>query len=781
MNIMHVKSVKYELHSRHFARFAAALSLVWCCTSLFAQPAAEGGTSLFDAPAEQLPEQRIQLDFRDVPLDTILQYLSEQAGLVVVRSVAIDGRVTVMSRQPMTIPEAVSVLSTTLRDKGYAAVLADRTLKIVPLANARQESVTVRAGADPGVMPGGDLIVTQVIPIRYADATQIKDNIAPLLPEFANVSANQRSNSLIVTDTAANVRRIAQIVIALDKSIATSVDVKVFTLQYAEARTVAQLVNQLFREDEATRRLQQQQRVTIQRFQRMGGNAGGDAPSVQPQVEVKASADERTNTVVVTGPPDTLEVVARVVNELDSNPAASQTVFVYSIRNGKAAQVATVLNSLINTTGGNRGASQQRNTNTTNRNNTNRSNTNTNRSNTSNRRSDAGDTGGDVALASLNAQVDQTEEVDEQTDQQRTAPTTTAPPEEGADLGGQVSIVADEDTNSLIILTPSRNVEEIRKILDSLDRPVPQVVIKVLIAEVTHDNDRELGVEFSTINPKDSGKTSLFTDFGLAAATPSGLMFRLLETDVQATLKALDREGKVNVLSRPYILTSDNQEASITIGTEVPFIRRSRTTESGQTINDIEYEDIGIILTVRPNINPDGLVTMDISPEISAITDSSIQISEAVTAPIFSKRSANSRVAVRDGQTIVIGGLMEDRMDKTVRKVPILGDVPLLGLLFKSTTESKVKTELLIFLTPHVATLPDVLRKRSQQELDGSTALESAISPGAMQDHLNQMAPPDGSEPALTVPRHDTGDAEQSKPAARKSNGRSGPQWSPGN
>ena len=171
----------------------------------------------------------------------------------------------------------------------------------------------------------------------------------------------------------------------------------------------------------------------------------------------------------------------------------------------------------------------------------------------------------------------------------------------------------------------------------------------------------------------------------------------------------------------------------------MPFIRDTRTTETGQTINTITYEDIGIILEVTPHINSDGLVIMDVKPEVSTIKETTIPISETVDAPIFAKRSAESRVAIRDGQTIVIGGLIEDRKTATIRKVPLLGSIPLLGMLFRRTINEKAKTELLIFLTPHVAHEAGQLQAMSEDELAGSKVIQEAVEPGAFDKHMKGM------------------------------------------
>jgi general secretion pathway protein D len=287
----------------------------------------------------------------------------------------------------------------------------------------------------------------------------------------------------------------------------------------------------------------------------------------------------------------------------------------------------------------------------------------------------------------------------------------------------------------------------VKEIIAGLDREVPQVLIKVLIAEVTHEKSMDLGPEFSVLNLRAITRgTEVFTDPGVADVT-GGLVFKLIgeHASVAAALAWLDRIGKLDVLSRPYILGSDNQPAMITVGQEVPLVTSSRTTETGQTINNFTYRDIGIILNVTPHINPDGLVILDVSPEISALASTTVPISETLSMPIIAKRSASSRVAIRDGQTIVIGGLMEDRKTETVKKVPLLGYIPILGALFRRTTTDTTKTELLIFLTPHVALEAASLEGISEGELQNNKLVPQAIEPGALEKQLQGMqrnAPP---------------------------------------
>ena len=218
------------------------------------------------------------------------------------------------------------------------------------------------------------------------------------------------------------------------------------------------------------------------------------------------------------------------------------------------------------------------------------------------------------------------------------------------------------------------------------------------------------------------------------------LSFLVLDDDYTAAVHALETTGALNVLSRPYILTGDNQDASILVGEEFPFITNTRVTDEGTTINTIQYRDIGIILNVTPHINEDGLVVLNISQELSTVTDSTVQISENLNATRVAKRTAMTRIAVNDGRTVVIGGLMQDQLVSTVSKVPFFGDIPVLGELFKRTQETKAKTELVLFLTPEVVMDPADLAGVTRNVIDNEMEnVKTTIEPGALQRHLDRM------------------------------------------
>lgn len=329
---------------------------------------------------------------------------------------------------------------------------------------------------------------------------------------------------------------------------------------------------------------------------------------------------------------------------------------------------------------------------------------------------------------------------------------------------GNATVMVDPDTHNLIISADEDTTKAMMEVVKNLDRPQPQVLIKVVFLEVTHNNSLDFGIEgqytgqssvfgrigsyltnysifTNTTITSTTGGTSQTTtstsilpgqlvplnnsyifnnNFGLAnqGANPSGAgVYSILGQDFTATIRAIAQTGKAQLLSRPSILARNNQPATIQVGQDVPLITNVRYDTFGNAVNSISYQPVGIILKVTPFITGEGLVQMIVQPSTSSIDPSqSIPISAGVTAPIIDMRSADTVVLTPDGQTVVIGGLMQNDSGESVSKVPLLGDIPLLGNLFRHKISSDAKTELLIFLTPHVIQAPSQLASMSESE-----------------------------------------------------------------
>lgn len=291
-------------------------------------------------------------------------------------------------------------------------------------------------------------------------------------------------------------------------------------------------------------------------------------------------------------------------------------------------------------------------------------------------------------------------------------------------LVGDAMISSESETRRIIVVTDEDTNENIRKVIAELDKPKPQVLINVVFLQVTHDKGLDLGAEASYSGPiaiKTNPTGTATTNFGVAAqasdSTQYGAFYKLTGRDVTATIHALSTLNKTEVLSRPSILTRSNQQATIMVGQTVPLVTGTRTSDTTNAVtNTVTYQDVGIILKVTPFITADGNVEMIVSPEISSLSAKTVAISATTTAPIIDKRAADTVIVTKSDSTIVIGGLISNEKTSTDSKVPILGDIPILGMAFKRKQNSNTKTELLIFLTPHVVNSPEELSQLSNGE-----------------------------------------------------------------
>jgi general secretion pathway protein D len=267
--------------------------------------------------------------------------------------------------------------------------------------------------------------------------------------------------------------------------------------------------------------------------------------------------------------------------------------------------------------------------------------------------------------------------------------------------------------------------------ITQLDRPEPQVLIRVLIAEVILSDDIELGFEIAgqDLNFSDSailGSNGVVvgndfdwvagTDLGAAGLGLGGFNFTVTGEDFAFLFHAMQQNSKLETLSRPILLVRNGEEGNITIADQVPIVESSRLSDTGQTQSSIGREDVGIVLTTTPHISPDGYVTIELKQEISSISGENIQLTEGVSSPVFSTREIDTNVTVRDGETVVIGGLIEHRKSEGENKVPILGDLPGIGPLFRSTSVSDDRKELLVVMTVDVLRTDEDMRRMSEHE-----------------------------------------------------------------
>ena len=318
---------------------------------------------------------------------------------------------------------------------------------------------------------------------------------------------------------------------------------------------------------------------------------------------------------------------------------------------------------------------------------------------------------------------------------------------------GQARITYDAETRSVIVVADEETAAHIKEVVGQLDRPAPQVLINCVFVEATYSKDSDIGVKGTFKQTIKSPKVDEFNGLGTASTAfdlaTSGGLYHFLSSDnnFEASFAALAKAGKTEILSRPTVLARNNQQATVTIGQQVPLVTGVTYDSFGNQRNAISYQNVGIILQVTPFITSDGNVEMVLAPQISSVSDSTVNIATGngtnnngnVAAPIINIRSADTVVVVPNGQTVVIGGLMQSQKMNSESKVPILGDIPLLGLLFKHKTTSNGKTELLIFMTPHIVNHPSELAAHTVSEREKAVNSRKAFSEEEVKRFLDNL------------------------------------------
>ena len=313
-------------------------------------------------------DPQLMLNFQNVPLQSVLEYMSEAAGFIILGDTEVRGDVTILSKQPLNREEAVDLLDTILNEKGYTAIRRGRILKIVEKDKALTEDIPVKSGADPADIPKKDVMVTQIIPIRFGNAGQLIENISELLPEYATISANDGSNAIILTDTQTNIHRIAEIVSALDTSISSISEIKVFPLVYADAKQLADVIKGLFQSSSSGSSRSSSSRISSAIAEMMRARFGGGSSSSRSRgssgrssrssgsgssaalaaaSRVVAISEERTNSLVVSAPADVIPTIEQLVKEMDRTIEDVTEIQVFKLNNADAYEMAEVLTNLF--------------------------------------------------------------------------------------------------------------------------------------------------------------------------------------------------------------------------------------------------------------------------------------------------------------------------------------------------------------------------------------------------------------------------------------------------
>ncbi|MDB5874052.1 MAG: gspD [Ramlibacter sp.] len=607
----------------------------------------------------QRSSEPVTLNFVNADIEAVARTMAAISGRNIVVDPRVKGTITLSTDRPVAPAAAFNQFLATLRLSGFTVVEAGGLLKVVPEADAKLQGGAVSTGTPAA----GNQIVTQIFRLNYESAGNLVPILRPLISPNNTINVNPGNNSLVITDYADNLQRLARIIAALDISNAT--DVEVIALRHALAADLAPIVQRLAE----------------------SGGAAGPAAAGQGQADTSfrttVIAENRSNALIVRAANSArLNLVRSLVEKLDQPGSQSPTgnIYVVYLKNADATKLAVTLRAALAATSTPGGASAS---------------------------------GGSSAPAATAGSLAGSNPA--------TAPTqASAQPS----TGGQIQ--ADPATNSLIITAAEPQYRQLRAVIDRLDARRAQVYVESLIAEVNADKAAEFGIQWQGPIGSNGDKNIglLGTNFSIGGTNIITLAASQLGTVAPSTglnfgiarnvngiymlgflARFLQANGDGNILSTPNLLTLDNEEAKIVIGQNVPFVTgqytnaNSGTNGSVNPFQTVERKDVGITLRVKPQISENGTVKLQIFQEVSTVQASSIN---SATGLITNKRSIESSILVEDGGIVVLGGLLQDEYAGNQEKVPVLGDVPFFGNLFKSETRSRKKTNLMVFLRPVV-------------------------------------------------------------------------------
>ena len=568
----------------------------------------------------------ITLNLKDADIRALISTVSKFTGKNFIIDPRVKAKVTVISANTLT-PEAVyEVFLSVLQVHGYAAVTTGSVIKIVPEVNAKQGPLPLSSKNNNYA---NDELITKIIRLDHVPASQLVPILRPLVPQQGHLAAYNPTNTLIITDHAGNIKRLVKIIAGVDRP--DSDELEIIPLKHASASELVRILNSL--------------------------NAGGGAKDASKKI--KLAADDRTNSILVTGDRASRLRIRATITYLDTplEDGSGNTHVIY-LKYAKAENLVKILTGLKDQS------------------------------------AKSGAVKGKAAPSKVTS---------------------------GSVISQNAIIQADEETNALIITADPNTIKNLKAVIRQLDIRRAQVLVEAIIAEITTSNNKELGVGIAVDGTnRDSGSlpagVSNFAGVGelllsvasgtAPTALPAGLSFGLgneTSSGVRygALLRALQTDTNTNILSTPNIVTLDNEEAELIVGQNLPFVTGSFTgtgsTNPQNPFQTIERQDVGLTLKVTPQINEGDTVKLVLEQEVSSVIPGTVEQGIATR-----KRSIKTTVLVDDGGILILGGLIAEEVSDTESKVPLLGDIPIIGFLFRTQNTTKTKQNLMVFLRPSI-------------------------------------------------------------------------------
>ncbi len=603
------------------------LVMVTMCLGLILCKVYEGNCAAHAGAGET--DKLISIDFNDVDINVFIKFISELTGKNFIVDRRVKGNITIISPSKISVQEAYRVFESVLDINGFSTVTAGSVIKIMPSPDARSQNIdtgAVRLTDSPG-----DRLVTRIFPLRYADAAEIKRLLTPLVSKGSVILSYSDTNTIIITDSMSNIKRLLKIIYAVDV-MGIGKQISVIPVEHADASKLVKNLTGIFT-----------------------ARSRGEKGKTDPDMVVKFVADERTNSVVLLASEVETGRVKQLVALLDKKvPRGDEKIRVYYLEHANAEDLAKVLQEIPS-------------------------------------------------------------DNNKQTEGKKLAPI----------VSQSARITADPATNSLIIMAEKEDYPVLEEVIAKLDIPRAMVYIECLIMEVNVNNGLNLGTEwrvgegiendqgvifagssgnsYSNFNNIISSKGTLPSGFSVGVMGKQLSIGGMTFPSLGAVIQAYQNDSNVHILSTPQVLTTDNEEATLTIGKNVPYQTRSAADNATDTYSSYEYKDVGITLKITPQISKDRLVRLDVYQEVTKLDSVN---EEGNDRPTTLKRQIDTTLIVEDGHTIVIGGLIDESLSRSEYSVPCLGGIPGLGYLFKTVSNGEDRTNLYVFLTPRVVKNP---------------------------------------------------------------------------
>lgn len=704
---------------------------------------------LVSSAGAQKSEALMSLSFEDAPLEQAVELYREWTDRILIVQADLSAKITLKGRQ-LTQDEARQAIKTVLAMHGIALVpLGEKFLKVVPIANARQEGMSIEPFDQEEQYVEADVLMTQVIPLRYVIFSDVQPLIQHLVHGYGKIQYLERINSVLVTDTSANIARIVELLAMVDQPL-EKIEPRIYQLKYAEAGNIAGKLKELV---EAAQTKKSEQTVVaggarsvpgVIRAPKASGSSSPGAGLVDEtemiQGEVKFVADDRTNILIIFSKAANFDFFDKIIKVLDVPVDPEVVVETINLEYAEASEISGILNEFIG-----------------------------------------------AASASEETKASTIEGEGSQSIEEVAATVTRATGREISDnaasaigrLSPDTKILSDDRTNSLLLMGRRSDIEALKVVIQSLDVMLAQVLIEAVILNVNLNDSLQTGIQWVYQNVEDEGELYYkeeerdniinidgqaytnsviksipyyrnldlnrvgFDAEGLADSMVGGALsyYGVFPTlNVKTLISAAKADGDARILSTPVVLTTDNTEAQITVGEERPIITSSTSSDNSTSARaTYEYRNIGIELGVTPHINPERYVVMEIKQSADDVGDN-VTI-DGNEVPVILKREISAQVAVQDRQTVVLGGLINKTDRESSTKIPLLGDIPLLGWLFSSHNKSDSQGELIVLLTPYVLMTPEEADAATRRVFEASQASETKWPRGWSESPLRNEEP----------------------------------------